>query len=214
MRATSNKLHQSKCNVQKKKQKKNKQKTKKKKKKTKKKNTKTKKPPKTCSCFVWIYCRMHRFQSLYFYFQEKRIWLSSMANTVTQEAKPLRCEQKTHHKTDRSAGVTSNHKNGLVKPVYGFSLPSFEGRGRGGEGKRGEGRKEKWGGREDGEGDQNWGKNGREGKFARTKLSPLREGIRETRGWGGGKVAGGGEACPSPYFLQQMCYIITKKNIV
>ena len=59
-----------------------------------------------------------------------------MANTVTQKAKPLRCEQKTHHKTDRSAGVTSNHKNGMVNRKYGFSLPSFEGRGRGGEGGR------------------------------------------------------------------------------
>ena len=76
-----------------------------------------------------------------------------MANTVTQEAKPLRCEQKTHHKTDRSAGVTSNHKNGLVNQFTVSVTPLW----RGGEGRRREkrgGRKEKWGGgrRENGEG--------------------------------------------------------------
>ena len=66
-----------------------------------------------------------------------------MANTVTQEAKPLRCEQKTRHKTDRSAGVTSNHKNGLVSQFTVSVSPLW--RGGGGREKRG-GRKEKWGG--------------------------------------------------------------------
>ena len=74
-----------------------------------------------------------------------------MANTVTQEAKPLRCEQKTHHKTDRSAGVTSNHKNGLVNRFTVSVSPLW--RGGGGEEKGEEGREEReMGGREDGEG--------------------------------------------------------------
>ena len=133
---------------------------------------------------------------LIFLFEEKRkeIWLSSMANTVTKEAKPLRCEQNTHHKTDRLAGVTSNYKNGLVNRFTVSVSPLW--RSGGGEEKGEEGREEgEMGGAGGWRGDKNWGKNGREGKFARTKLSPLREGIRETRGWGGGKVAGGGETC-------------------
>ena len=105
-----------------------------------------------------------------------------MANTVTKEAKSLRCEQKTHHKTDRSAGVTSNYKNGLVNRFTVSVSPLW--RSGGGEEKGEEGREEgEMGGGAGGwRGDKNWGKNGREGKFARTKLSPLREGIRETRG--------------------------------
>ena len=75
-----------------------------------------------------------------------------MANTVAQEAKPLRCEQKTHHKTDRSAGVhvTSNHTNGLVNRFTCSVSPLW----RGGEEKGEEGREEgrKNGGQEDGEG--------------------------------------------------------------
>ena len=73
-----------------------------------------------------------------------------------------------------------------------FQSPLFGGAGEGRRREKKGGRKEKWGG-EDGEGIKIW-ENGREGQFARTKLSPLREGIREKRGWGGGKVAGGGEA--------------------
>ena len=138
-----------------------------------------------------------------------------MANTVTKEAKPLRCEQKTHHKTDRSAGVTSNYKNGLVNRFTVSVSPLW--RSGGGEEKGEEGREEGEMGAGGWRGDKNWGKNGREGKFARTKLSPLRR-----RDWGDTGLRGEvrwreGErpvACPSPYFLQQMCYIITKKNIV
>ena len=85
--------------------------------KKKKKNHETKRKKKQT---VFVFC-LNLLQDAYipfliFLFEEKRkeIWLSSMANTVTKEAKPLRCEQKTHHKTDRSAGVTSNYKNGLV----------------------------------------------------------------------------------------------------
>ena len=75
-----------------------------------------------------------------------------MANTVTKEAKPLRCEQKTHHKTDRSAGVTSNYKNGLVNRFTVSVSPLW--RSGGGEEKGEEGREEgeMGGGREDGEG--------------------------------------------------------------
>ena len=108
-----------------------------------------------------------------------------MANTVTQEAKPLRCEQKTHHKTDRSTGVTSNHKNSLVNRFTVSVSPLW--RGGGGEGKGEEGREEReMGGAGGWTVDKNWEKTWREGKFARMKLSSLREGIRETRGWGGG----------------------------
>ena len=63
-----------------------------------------------------------------------------MANTVTKEAKPLRCEQKTHHKTDRSAGVTSNYKNGLVNRFTVSVFPLW--RSGGGEEKGEEGREE------------------------------------------------------------------------
>ena len=63
-----------------------------------------------------------------------------MAYTVTQEAKPLRCEQKTYHKTDRSAGVTSNHKNALVNRFTVSVSPLW--RGGGGEETGEEGREE------------------------------------------------------------------------
>ena len=55
--------------------------------------------------------------------------------------------------------------------------------------------------------------NGREGKFVRTELLLLREGRRETRGLEGEVRWGEGArptACPSPYFSQQTCYIITE----
>ena len=62
-----------------------------------------------------------------------------------------------------------------------FQSPLFGGAGEGRRREKRGWRKEKWGAG-GWRGDKNWGKNGREGKFARTKLSPLREGIRETRG--------------------------------
>ena len=116
-----------------------------------------------------------------------------MANTVTKEAKPLRCEQKTHHKTDRSAGVTSNYKNGLVNR-FTVSVSPLWRSGRGGEGRRGEGGRRN-GGREDGEGIKIGEKmGGRENLRARSSRRS-EKGLGRHGVEGGGKVAGGGEAC-------------------
>ena len=117
-----------------------------------------------------------------------------MANTVTQESKPLRCEQKTHHKTGRSAGVTSNHKNGLVNRFTVSVSPLWRG-GRGKE-KGEEGREEgEMGGAGGWRGDKNWGKmGGRENLRARSSRRS-EKGLGRHGVEGGGKVAGGGEAC-------------------
>ena len=137
-----------------------------------------------------------------------------MANTVTKEAKPLRCEQKTHHKTDRSAGVTSNYKNGLVNRFTVSVSPLW--RSGGGEEKGEEGREEGEMGAGGWRGDKNWGKmGGRENLRARSSRRSEKglgdTGLRGEVRWREGERP---VACPSPYFLQQMCYIITKKNIV
>ena len=118
-----------------------------------------------------------------------------MANTVTKEAKLLRCEQKTHHKTDRSAGVTSNYKNGLVNRFTVSVSPLW--RSGGGEEKGEEGREEgeMGGGRENGEGIQIGEKmGGRENLRARSSRRS-EKGLGRHGVEGGGKGAGGGEAC-------------------
>ena len=72
-----------------------------KKKKKKKTRNKTKKKKQKQKQNLFVFC-LNLLQDAYipfliFLFEEKRkeIWLSCMANTVTKEAKPLRCEQKT-----------------------------------------------------------------------------------------------------------------------
>ena len=94
-----------------------------------------------------------------------------------------------------------------------FQSPLFGGAGEGRRREKRGGRKKKWG-REDGEGitiGENMG--GRENLRARSSR-------RSEKGLGRHGVEGGGlrwregerpVVCPSPYFLQQMCYIITKK---
>ena len=85
-------------------------------------------------------------------------------------------ENKKNHKTDRSAGVTSNYKNGLVNRFTVSVSPLW--RSGGGEEKGEEGRKEgeMGGGREDGEGIKIGGKmGGRENLRAEALAAPRRD---------------------------------------
>ena len=126
-----------------------------KKQKTNKQQIKHPSPYKTCLCFVWISCRIHRFHSLDVLFEEKRreIWLSSMKN-ITHWGRPVRCITCKHvTKLNKGQLVCYiDHHNGLVNRFTDPIIPTFEGAG----GRRGEG----WGRLE-----KNLGKTGGSGKM-------------------------------------------------